>query len=237
MLDKNHRANDIDLNRGEVILIDKPGGISSFDVVKRFRELYPGYVKKIGHAGTLDVMATGLLILCTGPMTKRIVEFQDMHKEYEGIMCLGGYTRSYDNETPVEKKFDTKNLDKPQIREMTLNFTGTVDQVPPSYSAVRYGRKRAYEFAREGRKIELASKKVNIYSFELLEFRMPEIKFRVQCSKGTYIRSLVHDFGKALNNGAYLISLRRTEVGDLHVNDALNLQQVEDLFWDHKFEK
>lgn len=230
----------MDLNRtydfpaGEVLLIDKPSEWTSFDVVNKIRHMlrfHFGIKKiKVGHAGTLDPLATGLLLVCTGKATKQIHEFTGLDKEYTGTIYLGATTPSYDLETDVDTKFDTAHITTDMIRDTALAFTGTIKQVPPAYSAVKVDGKRAYLKARENQKIEIPEREVNIYDFEILGTDLPEIDFRVACSKGTYIRSLAHDFGKSLQSGAYLKSLRRTKIGHYHVYDAVSIAQLEAFF-------
>ncbi len=223
-----------DFNNGEVILIDKPRGYTSFDIVKKVRKAYPGYVKKIGHAGTLDPMATGLLILCCGKMTKQIQEFQNKAKTYQGTMMLGGETASFDADTEITQTFDTDHLTEASLKAIAQNFIGSIEQVPPQYSAVKVEGKRAYDSARKGEKVQIDAKTVNVYDFQLTSINLPEVTFKVQCSKGTFIRSIARDFGQALNNGGYLTSLRRTAIGDYQVEDALALEAIQALFVDAK---
>lgn len=181
---------------------------------------------KVGHAGTLDPLATGLLIICTGKLTKKIDDYQAQDKEYTGTMILGASTPSYDLETEVDHTYDISEISAEQIRETTEQFTGDLDQYPPAHSAVKIDGERLYMKARRGETVELQTRKVSISVFEITRIELPEVDFRVVCSKGTYIRSLVHDFGKALNNGAYLSSLRRTRSGDFSVENAYGVMEL-----------
>lgn len=216
--------NQPEQNEGHILLIDKPLEWTSFDVVKKLR--YKLKVKKIGHAGTLDPLATGLLILCTGKKTKVINSIQEQPKEYTGTMVLGKVTASYDLETPVEEGGDTSNLTENELQNFLPQFTGAIEQTPPIYSAIKVDGKRAYTKARKGEKVELKSRTVHIYNFELTNIDLPNVKFKVNCSKGTYIRSLVHDFGQAVGCGAYLSELRRTKIGDFSVEDASSIDDI-----------
>ncbi|SKB86158.1 tRNA pseudouridine(55) synthase TruB [Daejeonella lutea] len=211
---------------GEMLLINKPYKWTSFDVVGKIRNSFKPIKVKVGHAGTLDPLATGLLIICTGKLTKKIDEFQAQEKEYTGTMTLGASTPSYDMETEVNETFDISQITTEQLHEKTRMFTGELDQYPPAHSAVKVDGERLYMKARRGEDVELKTRKVSISVFELTRIELPEIDFRVVCSKGTYIRSLVYDFGKSLNNGAYLSSLRRTKSGDYHVADAFGVMEL-----------
>ena len=213
---------------GELLLIDKPLEWTSFDVVNFIRSFlrkkYDLKKLKVGHAGTLDPLATGLLIICTGKMTKRIDEFQGMDKVYVGQMKLGATTPSFDRETPEDNHFDLDNLEEDVLMDTAGQFIGEIEQTPPIYSAIKIDGKRAYEHARKHEKKEIKSRKVVIHDFKLLNINLPLIDFYVKSSKGTYIRSLARDFGEALNNGAYLTALRRTQIGDFSVKDAYSLE-------------
>lgn len=204
-----------------VILVDKPYGWTSFAVVKKLKWL--GKYRKIGHAGTLDPLATGLLICCTGKMTKQIDTFQAQVKEYTGTLVLGQSTPSFDLETEVDATFPVEHIHSSDIEKVVQQLTGLIQQVPPVFSAVKVDGKRAYKSAREGKEIEIAPRPITIYEFEVDNTNFPEIGFRVVCSKGTYIRSLVRDFGSLLGSGAYMSSLRRTRIGDFRVEDAITL--------------
>ena len=212
---------------GQVLLIDKPLNWTSFQVVNKIRwEIRQAFnVKKIkvGHAGTLDPLATGLLIICTGKMTKQIATFQGQKKEYTGVITIGQTTPSYDLETEVNQTFPTDHVTQDLVEETARQFIGETNQFPPIFSAVKHHGKRLYEFARAGEHIEIKSRKVTIYDFEILEYVNKNIDFRVACSKGTYIRSLAHDLGKALNSGAYLSKLHRTKIGDYNVESAMTV--------------
>jgi tRNA pseudouridine55 synthase len=213
---------------GEVLLIDKPLNWTSFDVVNFIRSflrrMYNLKKLKVGHAGTLDPLATGLLIICTGKMTKKIDEYQGMDKTYVGSMKMGVTTPSYDAETEPDNEFDISGLNEEQLLQATEMFKGEIEQVPPAYSAVKVAGKRAFEHARKNEEVKLKARKVTISEFDLYHIDLPDVDFRVRCSKGTYIRSLVHDFGKAVNNGAYLTGLRRTGIGDYKVADAHTIE-------------
>ncbi|MEO9512450.1 MAG: tRNA pseudouridine(55) synthase TruB [Flavobacteriaceae bacterium] len=214
-----------DFLNGQILLIDKPLEWSSFQAVNALkwaiRKKFNLKKFKIGHAGTLDPLATGLLIICTGKFTKKIPELQGQLKEYTGSFTLGTTTPSYDLETEVDRTFPTGHINDDLIHSTTQQFLGKIDQVPPIFSALKKDGKRLYEFAREGKEIEIQSRKIEILEFEITKIEMPIIDFRVVCSKGTYIRSLAHDFGKALQSGAHLSTLRRTKIGDFNVNNAV----------------
>ncbi len=211
---------------GQVLLIDKPLHWTSFQAVNKLRwEIRHAFnIKKIkvGHAGTLDPLATGLLIICTGKMTKQINTYQGQDKEYTGTIVLGSTTPSYDLETEVDATFPTDHITDDLIYEATKQFIGEIDQFPPVFSAIKKEGKRLYEFARAGEDVEIKSRRIQISTFEITKIDGLNVEFRVICSKGTYIRSLAHDFGKALNSGAHLSVLRRTKIGDFHVDDALS---------------
>ena len=221
-INKHSPDSDLDFSEGNVIIFDKPEGITSFDVIRKIRHIVK--IKKIGHAGTLDPLASGLLIMCTGKMTKKIDVFQAQEKLYSGQIFLGASTASYDRETEVEEKFDISDIDDKQILELTKHFTGEIGQKPPIYSALKIDGERSYKKAYRGEKPEMKERIVFIHEFSITGIALPYISFIVKCSKGTYIRSLAHDFGKALNKGAYLHSLRRLKIGDYHVEDALNFE-------------
>ena len=210
---------------GQVLLIDKPLHWTSFQAVNKLRwEIRRALnIKKIkvGHAGTLDPLATGLLVICTGKMTKQIDTFQGQIKEYTGTFVLGSTTPSFDLETEIDQTYPTEHLTEQLIKNATSQFIGDINQYPPVFSAIKKDGKRLYEFARAGEDVEIKSRKVNISEFEITKIDGLNIDFRVVCSKGTYIRSLAHDFGKALNSGAHLSALRRTKIGDFNVDDAV----------------
>lgn len=208
---------------GRLLLIDKPVDWSSFDVVKKLR--FALKVKKIGHAGTLDPLATGLLLIGTGKYTKKLNELQGLDKTYEGIIELGKTTPSYDLETEFDSEHAWEHLTDEEIEQARNTFTGEIKQVPPAHSAIKVGGERAYKKARKNKEVRLEPRDVTIKSFEIDTSRLPEVGFKVTCTKGTYIRSLAHDFGKALGVGGYLKKLVRTSVGDFHLKDAFNLQE------------
>ena len=218
---------------GEIILIDKPLEWTSFQVVNKIRWIIKSTygVKKIkvGHAGTLDPLATGLLIICTGKMTKSIEQFMGQEKEYTGTFTLGATTPSYDLETPINMEFPIDHIDEEMLQATLSKFIGTIYQQPPVFSALKKDGKRLYEYAREGTQVEVPHRKVNIHDFNLSQIDLPNVDFRVSCSKGTYIRSLANDFGKALNSGAYLTGLRRTRIGDFNIEKALSIEGFENL--------
>lgn len=211
---------------GELLLINKPYKWTSFDVVGKIRNSFKPLKLKVGHAGTLDPLATGLLILCTGKLTKKIDEFQAQEKEYTGTLYLGATTPSYDLETEIDHTFDISQISEEQIRQNCRQFIGEIEQVPPVHSAVKVGGERLYMKARRGEVFEAKTRSVTIREFEITRIELPEVDFRVVCSKGTYIRSLVYDFGKALHNGAYLAKLRRTRSGDFHVDKAYGVMEL-----------
>ena len=211
-------------DNGRILLINKPLRWTSFDVVNKLR--YALKTKKIGHAGTLDPLATGLLIICVGKMTKRIEEFMGQEKEYTGKFVIGQRTVSHDLETPVSEQNDISLITPEDIYSTASTLVGNILQLPPQHSAIRIKGKRAYEFAREGKTIELAPREVTVKSFEIDGINLPEVSFRIVCSKGTYIRSLVRDFGDQLNVGAYLAELCRTRIGGFKLEDAVTVEQV-----------
>ncbi|MEO6149274.1 MAG: tRNA pseudouridine(55) synthase TruB [Mucilaginibacter sp.] len=211
---------------GQLLLINKPYNWTSFDVVGKLRNAFKPLKLKVGHAGTLDPLATGLLIICTGKMTKQIDTFQAEEKEYTGTMILGGTTPSYDLETLVDQEFDISAITNEQVYAACPQFTGDIQQYPPAHSAIKIDGERLYEKARRGEEVERRPRFVTINEFEITRIELPEIDFRVVCSKGTYIRSLVHDFGAALNNGAYLSRLRRTRSGNYKIGDAREVMEM-----------
>lgn len=211
----------MDFEKGEVLLFDKPLKWTSFDLVRKVRGLIR--IKKVGHAGTLDPLATGLMIICTGKMTKQIDTFQAQIKEYTGTFKLGATTPCYDMEQPEDATFPTEHISEQMIREMVNQFTGVISQLPPPHSAVKIDGKRAYELARKGKDVVMKSREVTIEAFEITGINMPEVSFRIVCSKGTYIRSIAHDFGKVLGSGAYLTSLCRTRIGEFRLENAMQL--------------
>ena len=212
---------------GEIIYIDKPYRITSFDVVNKVRWhlCHALGVKKlkVGHAGTLDPLATGVMIVCTGRATKRIEEFQYHTKEYVATMRLGATTPSFDLEKEIDAYYPTEHITRPMVEEVLTHFLGTIEQVPPSFSACKVDGVRAYDMARKGKEVELKPKTLVIDEIELLDYSMPEITVRVVCSKGTYIRALARDIGEALHSGAHLTALRRTRVGDVTLDRCIAL--------------
>jgi|TARA_B110000263_G_scaffold163193_1_gene142061 tRNA pseudouridine55 synthase len=211
-------------NLGETILIDKSLDWTSFDVVKKIRNTIK--CKKVGHAGTLDPLATGLLILCTGKNTKKINDYQNYPKEYIGTFVLGKTTPSHDLETEINFEKSTKDINEKDIHSLASTFLGIQDQLPPKFSAVKINGKRAYSLARNNEKITLKKKEIEIFKFDITTIKMPEVNFVINCSKGTYIRSIARDFGKKIGSGAYLSKLRRTKIGTFNVSDALNVNEM-----------
>lgn len=213
-----------DFLNGQLLLIDKPLGWTSFQAVNKLkwaiRKRFNLKKIKIGHAGTLDPLATGLLLICTGKFTKKITEFQGQAKEYTGTIILGATTPSYDLETDVDQTFETSHITEALIHKITAQFLGDIEQVPPIFSALKKDGKRLYEYAREGKEVTIQTRKVHISEFEITQIEMPKVMFRIVCSKGTYIRSIAHDFGKALQSGGHLSNLRRTKIGDFNVDIA-----------------
>ncbi|QLE00729.1 tRNA pseudouridine(55) synthase TruB [Galbibacter sp. BG1] len=213
------------IKSGQILLIDKPLKWSSFQAVNKLkwaiRKQFNLKKIKVGHAGTLDPLATGLLIICTGKFTKKIPELQGQIKEYTGTITLGATRPSYDMETEIDQTFSVDHISKEKIQSATKQFIGEIDQLPPVFSALKKDGKRLYEYAREGKDVTINSRRITIDTFEITDINMPEVSFRVVCSKGTYIRSLAHDFGRELDSGAYLSSLRRTKIGDFNVDNAV----------------
>ena len=214
---------------GQVLLIDKPLTWTSFQVVNKLRwEIRQRFnIKKIkvGHAGTLDPLATGLLIICTGKQTKQIDTYQGQVKEYTGTFTLGGTTPSYDLETEINNTFPTAHITEELLHETTKQFIGEIQQKPPIFSAIKKDGKRLYELARKGETTEIKERTVTVSSFEITKIKLPEVEFRIICSKGTYIRSIAFDYGKALNSGGYLSALRRTKIGNFSVDDAFSIEE------------
>ncbi|MGB0880589.1 MAG: tRNA pseudouridine(55) synthase TruB [Polaribacter sp.] len=217
-----------DYKNGQVLLIDKPLKWTSFQVVNKIRwhiKQRFGIKKiKVGHAGTLDPLATGLLIICTGKQTKNIHEYQGQVKEYTGTFTLGATTPSYDLETEIDKTYPTAHISETILKETTQQFIGDIQQKPPIFSAIKKDGKRLYELARKGETTEIKARTITISEFEITNIHLPKIDFKVVCSKGTYIRSLVYDFGLAINSGAYLSALRRTKIGHFSVENALSVE-------------
>jgi tRNA pseudouridine55 synthase len=217
---------------GQIILIDKPLHWTSFQAVNKMKYALINKVGlpkkfKIGHAGTLDPLASGLLLVCTGKFTKRITELQAQAKEYTGTFYIGATTPSYDLETEINETYDISHIDEALIHKTVHCFLGEIDQKPPIFSAIKKEGVRLYEHARAGETIAIESRKTTIHEFEITRIALPEVDFRVVCSKGTYIRSLAYDFGKAMKSGSHLIELRRTKIGDYNVDDALDVTLFE----------
>ncbi len=218
-----------EIKSGKVLLIDKDLNWTSFDVVNKIRysilKKYNIKKFKVGHAGTLDPLATGLLIICVGKATKTIDSYQGLDKEYTGTFTLGATTPSYDLETEIDKKYPLEHITNEIIEKTAEEFIGKQQQIPPIFSAIKKNGKKLYEHARKGESVEIKSRPIEIFEFEILNINLPEVKFRVKVSKGTYIRSLAYDFGKKLNSGAYLSELRRTKIGNFNVNNAISYKQ------------
>ena len=230
-------AEDVPLPRydflaGALLLVDKPQGWTSFDVVNKIRYKLKHGLKvkkiKVGHAGTLDPMATGLLVVCTGKHTKKLSTYQGLENEYTGTLRLGATTPSYDAESEVEEHFPTSHITPALLEKARQAFLGDIEQVPPMFSAIKVDGQPLYKKARKGVVVEVEPRQVQIHEFELTQVDLPDVSFRVRCSKGTYIRSLAHDFGKALDSGAYLTALRRTRVGPFHIDDAWEMEELAD---------
>lgn len=219
------------LLKGGIVLINKPYGWTSFDAVNKVRSIlrkYYGIRKiKVGHAGTLDPLATGLVIICTGKMTKEIHHFQSLEKEYTATFVLGKTTPSFDMETSVNKEFETAHITRERVEKALEKFTGEIDQVPPLFSAKFIDGKRAYKHARKGDDIELPASRVSIRGIIIERFELPELEIRISCSKGTYIRSLARDIGQELNSGAYLSALTRTRIGKYMLKNAVYPEEFE----------
>jgi len=220
----------VDFLNGKVLLVDKPYEWTSFNVVNKLRYALKKKLNvkkiKVGHAGTLDPLATGLLVICVGKMTKQIDSFMNTEKEYTGTIFLGASTPSYDLETDIDKTYPTNHIDSQLILETTTKFLGEIEQTPPIFSAKKIDGKRAYELARKGEKVEMKKNLVTIHDFEITNINLPEVEFKIKCSKGTYIRSIAHDFGQELNSGGHLTSLRRTRSGEHHIDDAKNIEEI-----------
>ena len=221
----------MDFINGEVLLIDKPLEWTSFDIVNKMRSIIRGKLDvkkiKVGHAGTLDPLATGLLIVCTGKMTKQIDTFQAQKKEYITTLKLGATTPSFDRETEVDQTFEFNHITRELFENTLQQFIGELEQMPPKYSAKKVDGKKAYEAARNGEEIELKVNRIVINSIEILSFNLPYVQLKVDCGKGTYIRALARDLGKILNSGAYLTELRRTKIGEFNVENALKISEFE----------
>jgi|TARA_B100000959_G_scaffold160094_1_gene167703 tRNA pseudouridine55 synthase len=226
--------NGEDFISGKLILIDKEKEWSSFDVVNKIRNAIKKKFSikkiKVGHAGTLDPLATGLLILCTGKMTKKIGNLSILRKRYLGTITLGATTPSYDCETAINNTYPTSHITEKLIKSNINNFIGIISQKPPIYSAIKKDGKRLYMYARAGEKVEINSRKIEIFDFKIVKINMPNIDFEISCSKGTYIRSIANDFGENLNSGAYLSNLKRTEIGDFKITNASKVDEFIDKY-------
>lgn len=218
----------LDYLSGQVILIDKPVNWTSFDVVAKIRRLIK--VKKVGHAGTLDPLATGLLIVCTGKLTKEISKYQEQRKKYSGVITLGKSSPSMDMATEITGNGVTENLTEEKIIEVRNKFLGKIEQVPPMFSAIKHKGKSLYKLARKGKEVEREPRHVEIYSFDITKFDLPDIHFEITCSKGTYIRVIANDFGNELGCGGVLSALRRTEIGEYKVNEACSINEFSSRF-------
>ena len=222
-----------DFDAGEVLLFDKPYGWSSFDVVNKVRYQIRNYLGKrnikVGHAGTLDPLASGLLMICTGKATKRIEELQAGEKEYTGTFVLGASTASFDLEKPIDKQFSTDHITPELILQAASTFIGDQMQVPPVFSAIKIEGRRAYKFARQQEEVEIKARPITITEFEVTSISLPEVNFRIVCSKGTYIRSIARDFGERLDSGAYMSALRRTRSGNHSIEDAHEVEAFVEL--------
>ena len=221
-------------NNGQTLLVDKDLDWTSFDVVKKIKNIIK--CKKVGHAGTLDPLATGLLIICTGKNTKKINDIQNQDKVYTGEFILGKSTPSHDLETEFNSQKDIKNITTDRIEEVSKRFVGEQLQRPPKFSAVKVNGKRAYEYARDNEEVKIKEKNINIYEFKITEFNLPNISFKISCTKGTYIRSIARDFGEKLGCGAVLSKLRRTEIGNYNVEDAFKVNDLADKLKKEKIE-
>jgi len=224
-----HDLKNIEFEEGAVLLFDKPLDWTSFDVVNKVRWLISKKLNKkkikVGHAGTLDPKATGLVVLCTGKATKLIESLQSTEKTYLAVLKLGATTPSFDLETEEDQSYPTNHINRDKIEEVLIRFTGKIQQVPPVFSAIKVNGKRAFDYARNGRELELEARAVTIYEIRVTRFEMPELDLFIRCSKGTYIRSLARDIGIALGSGAYLTSLRRTKSGDYSVEEAWSVEK------------
>lgn len=230
-------SNVFDFIQGEILVINKPLDWTSFDLVNKVRNMLCRLMKikklKLGHAGTLDPKATGVMVLCSGKLTKQIDEIQADEKEYVALLKVGATTPSFDLETEEDEQFTTAHITRETVENILPLFVGAIEQIPPAYSAIKVNGKRAYKLARKGEEIELKSKMLVIKEIELLRFDMPEIELRIVCSKGTYIRALARDIGKALNSGAYLIGLKRTRIGEYTIGNSVELSELADLLSDY----
>lgn len=230
-------SKDFDFIRGEILVLNKPLDWTSFDLVNKVRIMLCRLMNikklKIGHAGTLDPKATGVMVLCSGKLTKQIDEIQADEKEYVALLKVGATTPSFDLETEEDEQFATAHITRETLENVLLSFVGAIEQIPPAYSAIKVDGKRAYKLARKGKEVELKAKKLVVKEIELLRFEIPEIELRIVCSKGTYIRALARDIGKALNSGAYLRGLIRTRIGEYSIDQSLDLTELADMLSAH----
>lgn len=221
----------MDFISGEILLINKDKDWTSFDVVNKARNIIRKRLDikkiKVGHAGTLDPMATGLLVICTGKFTKKINELQNDTKEYIAKITIGGTTASFDKETEIDKEFDISDINKEKVISALKEFEGKQMQVPPIYSAIKINGQRAYQIARKGGNVEMKPREIEIYGIELTEYNLPEITVKINCSKGTYVRSIARDLGEKLNNGAYLSGLIRTKSGNYDIEKSITISEFE----------
>ena len=230
-------SKDFDFIRGEILVLNKPLDWTSFDLVNKVRIMLCRLMNikklKIGHAGTLDPKATGVMVLCSGKLTKQIDEIQADEKEYVALLKVGATTPSFDLETEEDEQFATAHITRKTLENVLPSFVGAIEQIPPAYSAIKVDGKRAYKLARKGKEVELKSKMLVVKEIEILRFDMPEIELRIICSKGTYIRALARDIGKALNSGAYLKGLIRTRIGEYSIDQSLDLTELADMLSAH----
>jgi len=221
-----------ELKEGKMLLVDKPKGITSFNAVYGIRKTYIRFFKeklKVGHAGTLDPLASGLLIICTGKKTKEIDRYMGLPKTYTGTFFIGAVTPSFDLETEPDHSFETAHINEALIKETAIGFLGISEQFPPIFSAIKMGGKKAYDLARKGKEVKMAARQIEITEFEITAIRFPEVDFRITCAKGTYIRSIANDFGARMNSGAYLKELRRTAIGEYSVDNAYLPNDIRDI--------
>jgi len=234
-------SKDFDFIRGEILVLNKPLDWTSFDLVQKVRNMLCRHLKikklKIGHAGTLDPKATGVMVLCSGKLTKQIDEIQADEKEYIALLKVGATTPSYDLETEENEQFEIAHITRESLENILPSFVGAIEQVPPVYSAIKVDGKRAYQFARKGKEVEMKSKMLVVKEIEILRFELPEIELRIVCSKGTYIRALARDIGKALSSGAYLIGLQRTRIGGYTIEKSLDLTELADMLSEYFHDK
>lgn len=227
---KYEESKDFDFIRGEILVLNKPLDWTSFDLVQKVRNTLCRLMKirrlKVGHAGTLDPKATGVMVLCSGKSTKMIDQIQADEKEYIALLKIGATTPSFDLETEEDEQFPTSHITRELVEKVLPQFVGFIEQIPPVYSAIKVDGKRAYKFARKGKEVELKSKTLEVKEIELLRFNLPEIELRIVCGKGTYIRALARDIGKALGSGAYLVGLKRTRIGEYSIDQSLDLAEL-----------